>query len=564
MRKVALFLFLALVVFARPQSRPFCNVTSIDVQQLSNGVQILIKADGVLELGPETETGGMQGRLRIDLENAKSKINRNFIDVSKFPVSYIQLSVPQGAREGVGLRIVVAMFEPSMTSVERSNDQQSVIVTVNSSRTLTGRAAGEQAAAATETQQLLSVQFEEGLLTIDAVKANLRSLLATIARKAEINLIADDSVQSREVSVSLRDMPVEEALRALAAATGLAMRKQDDRYLLADGVPVDLATYSLSETESFRMKSIRAQTASGLLPTFLYSYLHVNEAQNAVVVTAPRPMLEKIRGDFERIDVAPPQIMIEALAVEVSSTDDLLAELSGSYTDGGTTASGRPRDGQIRFDTIGTSPADLQARLTALVAQGRAKVHAAPRMAAINGRNADIFIGETKFIKVEVNSFGGKQERIQGVDVGVKLSVRPWTGGNGEVTVTLVPEVSNISELDRETGLPVLSTRRAETTVRVRDGQTIAIGGLNQTQEYTTDTKVPLLGDLPLIGPLFQTKKKSRIDTELVVFVTPHILDERGRLRDQSREREIRERFGVGASQKMDHGVASPAKEKER
>ncbi len=546
MRKLLVLASLLLVAAKlAAQSVPYCNVTSIEAQQLSNGVQILIKADGVLELGPGTEEGGMQGRLRIELANAKSKVNRNFIDVSKFPVSYIQVSVPQGAKEGVGLTIVVAMFEPSMTSVERSNDQQSIIVTVNSSRTLAQRPAGQEAGDEAAARQSLLVNYDEGLLSIDAVKANLRTLLATVARRAGLNLVVDDSVQSREVSVSFRDMPVGEALQALASATGMAMRKEGDRYLFADGVPVDLATYSLSETESFRMKSVRAQTASGLLPTFLYSYLHVNEAQNAVVVTAPRPMLDKIREDFEKIDMPPPQIMIEALAVEVSSTDDLLAELNGSYTDANTDASVKARDGQIRYATIGTSPADLKARLTALVAEGRARVHAAPRMAAINGRSADIFIGETKFIKVEVNSFGGKQERIQGVDVGVKLSVRPWTGGNGEVTVTLVPEVSNISELDRETGLPVLSTRRAETTVRVRDGETIAIGGLNQTQEYTTDTKVPLLGDLPLIGALFQTKKKSRIDTELVVFVTPHILDERGRLRDAAKEREIRERFGV-------------------
>ena len=530
------------------QNRPYCNVTSIEAQQLSNGVQILIKADGVLEFGPNSEDGGMQGRLRIELANAKSKINRNFIDVSKFPVSYIQISVPQGAKEGVGLTIVVAMFEPSMTSVERSNDQQSIIVTVNSSRTLAERSGAQEAAEETKARQSLAVAFEDGLLSVDAVKANLRTLLATVARRAGLNVVVDDSVQSREVSVSFRDMPLEEALQALASATGMAMRKEGDRFLFADGVPVDLATYSLSETESFRMKSIRAQTASGLLPTFLYSYLHVNEAQNAVVVTAPKPMLDKIREDFAKIDVAPPQIMIEALAVEVSATDDLLAELNGSYTDASTNASVKPRDGQIRYATVGASPADLQAKLTALVAEGRARVHAAPRMAAINGRSADIFIGETKFIKVEVNSFGGKQERIQGVDVGVKLSVRPWTGGNGEVTVTLVPEVSNISELDRETGLPVLSTRRAETTIRVKDGETIAIGGLNQTQEYTTDTRVPFFGDLPLIGPLFQTKKKSRIDTELVVFVTPHILDERGRLKDAAKEREIRERFGVDRS----------------
>jgi type II secretory pathway component GspD/PulD (secretin) len=165
-------------------------------------------------------------------------------------------------------------------------------------------------------------------------------------------------------------------------------------------------------------------------------------------------------------------------------------------------------------------------------------------MAALNGRYAELFIGETKFIKVEVNSYGTVSERIQGVDVGVTLKVMPWTGGNDEITTLLIPEVSNISELDRATGLPVLSTRKAQTTVRVKDGETIMIGGLVQTQDYDTTVKIPFLGDIPLLGNLFRSKSKSHINSELVIFVTPHILTPDGRLKDEKKEQEIRERFG--------------------
>jgi type II secretory pathway component GspD/PulD (secretin) len=112
------------------------------------------------------------------------------------------------------------------------------------------------------------------------------------------------------------------------------------------------------------------------------------------------------------------------------------------------------------------------------------------------------------------------------VDVGVKLSVTPLTGGNGEITTTITPEVSNITEQDQQTGLPVLSTRNASTTVRVRDGETIVIGGLTLNQEQVTDQKIPILGDIPLLGNLFRSQSKSHVQTELVVFVTPHIMSE--------------------------------------
>jgi len=375
------------------------------------------------------------------------------------------------------------------------------------------------------------------------VKANLAELLGNLGHESQTNIAVDDSVKDREVSLSLDGLNVDEALQAIASSCGLAMEKVGDTYSICDGNPTDLATYRLSKTESFRMRNIKAQEASGLLPTFLYSFLHVNEAQNAVVVTAAAQMLDKIRRDFEKIDLAPPQIMVEALAVEVASTGDLNASLSLLGINEGTTAKSDSATGDISYSTVGSLPADFQAKLSALVSSGKAEVKAAPRMAAVNGKYANLFIGETRFIKVEVNSYGGKYERIQGVDVGVKLNVRPWTGGNGEITVSLEPEVSNISEIDRVTRMPVLSTRRAMTTVRVKDGETIVIGGLTQKQDYVTHTRIPFFGDLPLIGTLFQSRKTSSVNSELVIFITPHILTDRGWLKDEKKEQEIRDRF---------------------
>ena len=528
------------------QTRAYCTITSIETQQLSNGVQITVKADGVLDW---TVEGGDWGalysgdstKLPLRFPNAKSQIDRSFIDVSKYPVSYIQLSVPQDAVEGVGIAMTIALYEPSGVNVNRSTDRQSVVITVNSKRTLTARpttTAGNGAPSGTSSQ---TVAVHDGKITIHAVRAKLLPLLAELAEKSGANLAADDSVKDREASLNIEDLTVDEALSAIASGYGLALEKVGDIYMICDGTPTDLATYRLSSTEAFPMKYIKALTASGLLPTFLYSYLHVNGARNAVVVTAPKPMLDKIRSDFEKVDIPPPQIMIEALAVEVSSTSDLDTALSAFFRNDRQTAELDTASGDITYRTVGELPTEFWTNLRALVASGKARVRSNPRMAAVNGQQADLFIGETRFIKVSINTSAGKQEYIQGLDVGVKLQVRPWTGGNGEITVTIQPEVSNISEQERETGLPVLSTRRAETTVRVRDGETIMIGGLTQKQEYRTRSKVPILGDIPLLGALFQTVKVSNINSELVLFVTPHILTDTGRLKDEAAEKAIRD-----------------------
>ena len=93
-------------------------------------------------------------------------------------------------------------------------------------------------------------------------------------------------------------------------------------------------------------------------------------------------------------------------------------------------------------------------------------------MAAVNGKQAQLFIGSQRFIKVSYLRNGQLQERIETVPVGVRLSVQPWTGGNKEITTNLHVEVSNIVALDPSTGVPRLSTREADSTLRTNDGDT--------------------------------------------------------------------------------------------
>ncbi len=241
-------------------------------------------------------------------------------------------------------------------------------------------------------------------------------------------------------------------------------------------------------------------------------------------MSAPSQILSKIAADLKRVDVPSPQIAIEAIAVELSDTRDLnigfrfgnpRANEFGSVDVGG---------GLLSYNTIGTLPRNFEASLTALELKGRARVRARPQMVVVNGGTANLFIGSQRFILTQFNQGGQTQSRIQPVDVGVKLSVTPLTGGNGEITARVAPEVSNITELDLQSCLPVLSTRRSETTVRVKDGETIAIGGLTLDQDQVSRGKIPFLGDLPLFGKLFRSRKQTSVKTELVVFVTPRIV----------------------------------------
>ncbi len=519
----------------------YANVTGIDAVTLTNAVQITIKADGFLEwsAGGGDGASGQGGEVDVSLPGARSTI-ATFTDISKFPVSYIQASIPQGAKDGVGLTVAIKLFEKSEYQISRSPDGQSLIITVKSPRTLetVNRSAG---AGGDEQKKEFECSCKDGLITVHTVKADMLKVLAETAKASGVNIAVDDAVGKRVVSLSLDNMEPETVLQSIAGAYGLAIAKRDDVYMVTEGVPTDLATYRMSGTESFPMKYVRAQTASGLLPTFLYSYLHVNNEQNALVVSAPTQMLDKIGKDLSKIDIAPPQVMIEAVVVESSSVNDLSLSLGLTGNNGHSQASLDTATGGVTYTTVGMLPTDFKARVSALVSEHKAKVDARPRMSVVNGQTADIFIGAQRFIRVQYPYGVVTNEYIQSVDVGTTISVTPWTGGNGEITVKISPEVSNIVELEQATGLPTVSTRRAATTVRVKDGETVVIGGLTQRQDYFTHRRIPLLGDIPLIGGLFRSRSKNTTDSDLVILITPRLLSGDGHLASPDEENKLKE-----------------------
>ncbi|MBW3636322.1 MAG: hypothetical protein KY445_07640 [Armatimonadetes bacterium] len=532
----ALLLGLWQTIPAYSQARSYTTITAINVNSLSNGVQISVRADGILQY---TDADSSGRTMSVNFPDARNGTGKNFINLNRYPVSHLQLSTPQGARNGIGLRLVINNFSNTNATFVKTPDGQGVLITIQSDRTLpTTRAGGaanpgaapnqagppnQAGAPAKAEEDGAQVEFAGGKLSLRAVKADIHELMATIARKSGLSIAVDDAV-SRRVSLNLQDVDAESAVRTIGAAYGLALSPINGILMLSEGETSDLATYRSSQTQSFRMQNTQASTASGLLPNFLSSYVKVNAEQNAVVVTAPSQMLAKIGADLRKVDVPSPQILIEAIAVELSDTSDLDVGLRLGNPNAGQFASLDSGAGAITYNTVGTLPRNFEASLRALELKGKARVRARPQMVVVNGEDANLFIGSQRFILTQTNQSGQTQNRIQPVDVGVKLFIKPLTGGNGEITTRIAPEVSNITELDLGTGLPVLSTRRSDTTVRVKDGETIAIGGLTLDQEQTRRGKIPFFGDIPGIGPLFRSRKKTTVRTELVVFVTPRIL----------------------------------------
>ncbi|HSI72261.1 MAG TPA: type II and III secretion system protein, partial [Fimbriimonas sp.] len=112
---------------------------------------------------------------------------------------------------------------------------------------------------------------------------------------------------------------------------------------------------------------------------------------------------------------------------------------------------------------------------------------------------------------------------LQTIKTGISLKMTPTIAGNGDITVILNPEVSDVVGQGKG-GLPITTSRRASTTVRVRDGETIVIGGMTYANTRKRSNKIPILGDLPIIGQLFRANADEVIKTEVIIMITPHIV----------------------------------------
>lgn len=520
----------------------YCSITSVRTTALSNGATVVVEADGLLQYEVQTSQWRRTREIEIDLKNARSALEDDLIRPENVhPLSYISFTIPPDARNGIGLKMVISLVDASRFEIPEQAEPNKLVVNIRTERTVPrGRNGnGEAAAGAADEDEaaegedgFLDVAVEGGLLTVRALKANLHRVVAEIARAAGVNVAVDDRVK-RKVSLNVTGMTADQVLQGIASGYGLAISSVGDVQMLSEGIPTDLPTYGRSATQSYPLTYLKVDDAASLLPPFLIEYLRRNPQQNSIVVTAPRQMLEKIGQDLRAIDIAPPLIMVEVLAVEITRDGSSEAFLEAMYTDDDWQASVSSLTGDVDYgegDSYGinggvVTTETLSGRLRALLSSGQARIHAQPRMAAMNGERANIFIGRDKFIRVTYTRSGYLQDKIETVRVGVSLSIVPWTGGNGEITSDVTCEVSNIVDIDPETGIPRLSTRRAEATVRARDGETIVIGGLLQKQTESVHRRIPILADIPIIGDLFESTTTRSRDSELVFFVTPRVIN---------------------------------------
>jgi len=269
----------------------------------------------------------------------------------------------------------------------------------------------------------------------------------------------------------------------------------------------------------------------------------IDRRLNAVWLRGSPDYIARMKEMIAAIDIPVDSVVLETEMVELTETGSKalgidFANSAGqigvvSFHSGEAILPGIPAQG-CNSDGLNCSghltSAAFQAALYAQVTKGNGRILSKPRIAAQSGSTAKIITGDALPIltSIALSGVNGVQQQVQYVNVGVTLQIAPRVSGDGFVSSHIYCVVSSVTGFSQ--GYPTISQRQAETAATVRDGDSFVIGGLIQDENIDTKTKVPLLGDIPILGQAFRTDKNTRTKTELYIVVTPHIVHRIGSL----------------------------------
>ena len=294
----------------------------------------------------------------------------------------------------------------------------------------------------------------------------------------------------------------------------------------------------LTTSELIPLEYLQVEKVPQLLPNnFPASNVKVIKEKNALLVTGTQSEIGNLRKYIAKVDTKIPLIVVDALVIELSNNRNESPAMKLGISDDNLLLDSAL--GQLTYKSIMDLPKDFHLNIQSLVGSGEATIKASPNITTLNGQQARIDVGNVQYYKViKTDEDGNEETKYQSINAGVTLDVTPWVSSSGEITLKLQPTVSNIGGAAAE-GPPQISRREVNTTVRVKDGQTVVIGGLIQDVGSKSSTKVPVLGDLPIIGGLFGSSNNNINQTELVIYITPHVLKENEEKVEQDMKRMI-------------------------
>src|SRR3989338_6232079 len=397
---------------------------------------------------------------------------------------------------------------------------------------------------------------KEGNVSFDFRDADIRNVFRILSFKSGVNIVAGPEVTG-VVTIKLDDVPWKQALDVILETYGYAYdqkgsiisvttienlkQRRENAMLLAEqeALMTELFTLNFGKASEIidsisKMKSERGS-------------IDFDERTISLIVTDIQSRLEKIEEVVKNLDTTTPHVLIEAKIVETNLDDTenlgidwtLQASTAGAerplsfpFKRGGTDnrfagTVTTPSSDDVAYGTL--SFTEFQAVLEILKTRTDTNILSNPKIVTLDNQTAMIMVGTEH----PIPAFGANTETGQlqttGItyqNIGINFQVTPHINKAGFVTLELSPEVSEVTGTRSFQGIdvPLIATEQVKTQVMVKDGDTLVIAGLITDKVTDIKKKVPILGDIPIVGLVFQKTEKTTVKSDLIIFMTPHII----------------------------------------
>ena len=393
---------------------------------------------------------------------------------------------------------------------------------------------------------------QEGNVSFDFRDADIQNVFRILSFKSGVNIVAGPEVTG-VVTIKLDDVPWQQALEVILETYGYAYEKKGNIISVTTIENLKLRRENatlLAEQEALETKifTLNFGKASEIIESISKmkserGSINFDERTNTVIITDISSRVGLMAHVIETLDTTTPQVLIEAKIVEtnLSDTENLGIDWTTKVAGGGAQretvwpfhrgATENVYAGDVETPSTGTygtlSFIEFTAVLELLKSRTDTNILSNPKIVTLDNREATIRVG--KEIRVVVgsttDSSGNVTTTRRDIDVGIIFKVTPHVNNAGFVTLDVAPEVSEaVTEIvDGETQT-VKSTKETTTSVMIRDGDTLVIGGLIKDKVTDLKKKIPFLGDIPVIGLVFRKSEKAIEKTDLIIFITPHII----------------------------------------
>ena len=377
---------------------------------------------------------------------------------------------------------------------------------------------------------LVSGGVSANKISLSIQELDIREVMQMLSMEQRMNIFVAEGV-SGDVSVNIYDMDTAEAIDLIAESAGFAVERRNNSFFVIEREDAG----KLRQSDRLQLRSFQVQYASvgdiePIIEEQLSEFGSIKSlAENDVLVVEDLPpFLDRIESLLGEIDREPKQIMIEAKILEISLTDNQSYGLDWarlfSSSDGsgslGVQGLANPASAGL-FAQYTNSDVDLV--LNALKERGRLRTISTPKLLAMEGLEAETVVGTEIGYRVTTTINQVTTESIEFLESGIILKVTATVDRSGRIMLDIFPEVS--TGVVSDDGIPSKATTQVSTRMLVPDGRTVFLGGLIQHQVNNTREGVPVLGDMPLIGGLFSNRSKSLTSTEIVVLITPRIVN---------------------------------------